>query len=316
MKHFFLLFFALFIGYYAAGQTNAIRDTGKVGIGTLTPAEKLEVAADEPAAIQLTRFWDVLGPVGIVKFNMAGTEVGRIESERILPDGRQSIMKFFVRAGSNLAEYMRISNTGYIGIGTTEPAQKLDVAGYIRSAPSATEGGMYFGNANHGIRRLPATNNLEVFTTQGNISLSASSIGSNQLVLRENGDVEMGAPGVSAKLTVNGKITATKVKVSQNVWADFVFEPAYLLPSLYDLELYVKKHKHLPEMPSAKEVREKGLDLGENQAKLLQKIEELTLYVIDQHKKLEAQQKIITAQQQLLAEQGEAIEKIKAELDQ
>jgi hypothetical protein len=225
----------------------------------------------------------------------------------VLAVGRESVLKFFVWGGGVMREGIRINNLGNVGIGNAAPSQKLDVAGYIQSAPSAAEGGLYLGNANHGLRRLAGTNNVELFTTQGNIFLSASSVSGNQLVLRENGDVEMGAPGISSKLTVNGKLTATKVKVSQNVWADFVFEPTYLLPSLYDLEAYVKKYKHLPEIPSAKEVQEQGLDLGGNQAKLLQKIEELTLYLIEQHKQLQAQQKTLT-------EQGEIIKDLKKKL--
>lgn len=295
MKYSFLLFSFLFVGHYAVSQTNTnvIGQTGNVGIGTLSPAEKLEIVDDGPAILQLKRKIDDLGAVGTIKFNLDGTEVGRIESERVFPAGRISVMKFSVWTGSSLLESMRINGSGYIGIGNAAPTQKLDVAGYIQSAPSASAGGLYFGNANHGVRRLTGTNDVEIFTTFGNIFLSASSIASNQLVLRENGDVEMGTPGISSKLTVNGKVTATKVKVTQNVWADFVFEPTYALPSLYELELYIKEHKHLPEIPSAKEVKEQGLDLGENQAKLLQKIEELTLYIIEQQKQLEAQKKFI-----------------------
>lgn len=314
MKHPLLLCSFLFLGYHAAGQTNAIGPTGSVGIGTTNPEEKLEIADVGPAVLQFKRTSDSLGAVGTIKFNLAGTEVGRIESERVVAAGRVSVMKFSVWTGNSLLESMRINTGGNIGIGTTAPAQKLDVSGYIQSAPSAVEGGLYFGNANHGVRRPAGTNNVELYTTQGNIFLSASSISSNQLVLRENGDVEMGAPNISSKLTVNGNVTAKKMKVTQNVWADFVFEPTYHLPSLYDLESYVKKYKHLPEIPSAKEVQEQGLDLGNNQAKLLQKIEELTLYVIDQHKQLETQQKTIAVQQQLLIEQGETIKEIKKKL--
>lgn len=93
------------------------------------------------------------------------------------------------------------------------------------------------------------------------------------------------------KLAVAGSMIAVKVKVkTQSNWPDFVFEPLYKLPTLQQLESFIREHKHLPDMPSAKEVSEQGIDLGDNQAKLLQKIEELTLYIIDQNKKLEAVQ--------------------------
>lgn len=93
------------------------------------------------------------------------------------------------------------------------------------------------------------------------------------------------------KLFVEGNIKARKIKVDAATWADYVFEDSYRLPSLKEVEQFIKRHKHLPEVPSAQEVKEKGLDLGENQAVLLKKIEELTLYIIEQNKKLENLQK-------------------------
>jgi hypothetical protein len=88
------------------------------------------------------------------------------------------------------------------------------------------------------------------------------------------------------KLQVNGDVKARKVKVTTQGWADFVFEPSYKLPSLYEVEQFVLQHKHLPEIPSAKEVEENGVDLGEMNKKLLQKIEEQTLYIIEINKRL------------------------------
>lgn len=88
------------------------------------------------------------------------------------------------------------------------------------------------------------------------------------------------------KLQVKGNVKAQKVKVTLQGWADFVFEPAYRLPSLFEVEQFILQHKHLPEIPSAKEVEENGVDLGEMNKKLLQKIEELTLYIIQQDKEM------------------------------
>lgn len=90
----------------------------------------------------------------------------------------------------------------------------------------------------------------------------------------------------SYKLQVKGGVKAQKVKVTQTGWADFVFEPSYKLPSLYEVEQFILQHKHLPEIPSAKEVAEDGIDLGEMNRKLLQKIEEQTLYIIEMNKRL------------------------------
>jgi hypothetical protein len=87
-------------------------------------------------------------------------------------------------------------------------------------------------------------------------------------------------------LAVFGDIKSKKVKVTVSDWPDYVFEKKYPLPSLSDIEQFIQKNNHLPEVPSAKEVQEKGLDLGENQAILLKKIEELTLYIIEQDKRI------------------------------
>jgi hypothetical protein len=93
------------------------------------------------------------------------------------------------------------------------------------------------------------------------------------------------APGTTYKLAVEGAIGARRIKVTQAAWADFVFQPDYHLPTLAELEKYVRDNRHLPEIPSAVEVARDGIDLGEMNKKLLQKIEELTLYLIEMQKK-------------------------------
>lgn len=95
------------------------------------------------------------------------------------------------------------------------------------------------------------------------------------------------------RLAVEGTIGARKVKVMQESWADFVFEPEYELPSLNEVEAFIKEHKHLPDIPSAKEVAEEGLDLGEMNKRLLQKIEEQMLYIIELNKNIKEQNRRI-----------------------
>lgn len=110
------------------------------------------------------------------------------------------------------------------------------------------------------------------------------------------------------KLAVKGAILATKVRVSQTgPWPDYVFEPDYNLSSLDSVESYVRQHKHLPEMNPAKEIEKTGIDLADNQAILLRKIEELTLYVIQLNKAVKAQQDQIQLQNQQIIEQGKII---------
>lgn len=102
-----------------------------------------------------------------------------------------------------------------------------------------------------------------------------------------NGNVGVGVLSPSAKLTVNGNILAKEIKVTNNIAVpDYVFEPDYALPSLSYVESYVKEHRHLPEIPSAKDIEEGGLDLGEMNLLLLKKVEELTLHLIEKNKEI------------------------------
>jgi hypothetical protein len=92
----------------------------------------------------------------------------------------------------------------------------------------------------------------------------------------------------NSKLFVEGGITteAVLVKLQSSGWSDFVFDKNYKLRGISDLDQYIKVNKHLPDIPTTSEVKSGGIDLGKMNALLLQKIEELTLYIIDQQKQI------------------------------
>ncbi len=116
--------------------------------------------------------------------------------------------------------------------------------------------------------------------------------------LHVSGDVMIGngSPASGYSLSVNGKIMSEEVRVElDGDWPDYVFEKDYQLPSLKQLESFINLNKHLPNIPAAKQVKKEGFDLGDMNRRLLEKIEELTLYIIEQDKKINA------IQQQLLA---------------
>ena len=101
------------------------------------------------------------------------------------------------------------------------------------------------------------------------------------------------------QLSVSGTIRAEEVKIyNSGTWADYVFETDYTLPALDDLEVFIREHKHLPDIPSAVDVAQEGLPLGEMDALLLQKIEELTLYIIEQNERIKMLEQQVGNKQQ------------------
>lgn len=115
--------------------------------------------------------------------------------------------------------------------------------------------------------------------------------------------------GIWAKLlhskgdhAIDGKLTAKEIEIKVDTGADFVFDPDYKLKPLSEVESYVNENRHLPDIPSEKEMQKNGLNVNEMQIKLLQKIEELTLYVIEQDRKYNDQQKEINSLRQELKE--------------
>jgi hypothetical protein len=132
------------------------------------------------------------------------------------------------------------------------------------------------------------TNNSNINCT-GNLRITGAG---NHFI--QNGNVGIGTTSPDQKLTVKGKIHAEEVIVDLNVpVADYVFKPNYKLMPLPEVEQFVKTNSHLPEIPSATEITKNGLSMGEMQNKLLQKVEELTLYAIQQNKKIETLEKRI-----------------------
>jgi len=123
--------------------------------------------------------------------------------------------------------------------------------------------------------------------TTSSSMLVNNSAGTELFRILDNGNIGIGIAAPQTALAVAGTITTKKVKVSQTGWPDFVFSPGYQLPDLTQLERYILLHKHLPGISSATEVEKDGVDLGDNQAAMLQKVEELTLYVIQQKKEID-----------------------------
>ena len=159
------------------------------------------------------------------------------------------------------------------------PAAQLDVSGTFRLGITGAVGGEAYciGYTRSG--------NAQVF---GQISegllLGGDATGVDMRIL-PNGNVGIGTSSPAEKLSVNGNIRAHRLTVTLNNWPDFVFRPDYRLPALGEIESFIQRNGHLPDMPPAEKVEKEGLDVGEMNKKLLQKIEELTLHLIEMEKK-------------------------------
>ncbi|MDD7886029.1 hypothetical protein [Flavivirga sp. 57AJ16] len=165
---------------------------------------------------------------------------------------------------------------------------------------SAWVGGNIFSGA------LPNGGDTVILTSK----FGRLNFGEDDFFLAYNGNVGIGTTAPDEKLAINGKIHAKEVRVDLTGWSDFVFESTYNLPSLNEVEIYIKEKGHLKDIPSAKEVLENGILIGEMDARLLQKIEELMLYTIQQEKELKSKESKIKSLEDVLKEQDKRLKKI------
>jgi hypothetical protein len=144
---------------------------------------------------------------------------------------------------------------------------------------------------------------------QAKLHVQGTSYFTDNMVVGASLPTPFSVGGVNAKLSVKGIIVAEKLKVTLTGWPDYVFDDSYQLPSLETVEAYIKTNKHLANVPSAEEVEKNGLDVGDNNAALLRKVEELTLYLIEQNKKLKEQNDKLAEQNKRIAELGKKVKK-------
>lgn len=262
------------------------RNTGNVGIGTTNPTSKFTVRG----GIHMQETDDPNLRLSMGYYKSASVEYSFLNS-----------LDWGGLNGKNLVLNSRASNDawGNVGIGPLVPIQALDIGGrlnvrkgviqnYDPANPILVNGtedlGLYSTRQGFNIRIVTKQAPIQ-FYTNGLFAPVGGEIPAMQIT--QNGNVGIGTLTTDATylLSVKGKIRAEEIRV-QTGWADFVFKPEYKLLSLSELESYIKENGHLPEIPSEQEVTENGVELGNISAKLLQKIEELTLYVIEQQKEI------------------------------
>lgn len=190
---------------------------------------------------------------------------------------------------------------GNVGLGITSPEAKLDVNGNINSRQNIQLGGQISLNLNDNLNYQGKNfghyaigwisdswyTGANTLWQSGYGGIKYFTEGTLRMAIHPNGNVGIGTENPQNKLDVAGTIRAQEIKVELTGWADYVFDKNYKLPSLQEVKAHIEQHKHLPGIPSEKQVLEEGLNMGEMQAKLLQKIEELTLYVIQQQNEID-----------------------------
>ena len=269
---------------WANGTINSIynTNTGFVGIGTTTPT----VALDVTGAIKSTTY--IAGAMGVF------TQITKDGFDNAAGDGYLSFRS------NNIDNRMVIDPNGNVGIGTTSPISIFQVNSVSNMASIGDASGV---NLNYGTSYIGfnAARNTGNWTSNGDgthngggvvygdvlgnmyfsiiPSTSGSAQNSTDLAVKNN---------IKMMISVaDGSVRAKQINVQTTGWPDYVFKRNYLLPVLADLKTYVDRNHHLPEIPSEAEVAKDGINLGEMNKLLLKKVEELTLYLMEQQKQIE-----------------------------
>ncbi len=307
---------------------------GNVGIGEASPGQPLAVIGS--ASFRDGQNLDILlgrpaGKNGIV-LNYSGysgySRFNIINFPNSTTSRRYTLFSFNGTSG------LAITKSGRIGIGTSNPLAKLHVKngdnsyGAILANSTESAFGLYTKSLGRiantemfrlGLKYNESENNGFISFYRGSSSsggfLGFSTNGNERIRITKNGNVGIGTASPDEKLVVDGSVRSEEVRVEVVGAPDYVFAPAYELITLKEVEDYIDENSHLPEIPSAIEMETNGVELGVMNMCLLKKIEELTLYTIDQEKRLLKQQekiKTLEAQQaqiDVLAKELQALRK-------
>jgi len=303
-----------FAQWNVVSGTNNISNTntGNVGIGTTTPGATLDVnGAIAVKGIITHDTQNISVPSDGTYVIASGTRIKgtytfsfeasyRIQTVVLLASGSQY--------DSGSSSISILSNTSYTGAVTMSNFR------FVYNADNSIIFLVFdIGNRNGGTLITAHFDGTGAYSANwgGALPTSPVAAGIYPLVIN-NGNVLVGQASQkngAYKLDVYGTARANSIVVNAT-GADFVFDPSYKLNTLSALEKYIDKNHHLPEIASAKDMQANGVDLGQNQVKLLQKVEELTLYLIEKDKQLKLQQEQIDMQKGRVKSQQAEINKL------
>ena len=297
-----------------AWSQNYFPENGNVGIGTNSPniigfrADNtvLTINAEEAAAIEFSAHRTGDGQsVGWYTYINNSSRLFDFYITRE-DNGNSGSMIFRSNDGTggfgspSMVKRFIVKYDGNIGIGSVDPKRALVIEKpdnfdntVVSIVSGSTSSGSYldFSDTPGGSGLSGGRIHYDHSNDRFNIGTSGSEA---QLIINSSGNLGIGIIPTE-KLTVDGKIRCEEIKVEiiAGTGPDYVFEPEYKLRTLQETKEYIAQHKHLPEIPSAREMEVAGVDLGEMNMKLLKKVEELTLYQIELLERLEKAEKKI-----------------------
>lgn len=278
---------------------------GNFGIGTITPASRLHVNGDillQDRGQKVTFLNNAVyieRPLGTDGLMLHGSDI-YIKST-LTPINMMSASTIQMNDLSGATTMLVDPQNGHVGIGNTSPNQPLEITASnnesglrftnltVNSNPEPSNGKTLSVNALGDVILTDASSNGSAFWTHNNVQhwLYPNDV---------NEKVVIGVPASSIgikcasnfSLFVNGGIQTDKLVVkSYTSWPDYVFDSGYRRMNIDQLEQYILENNHLPGIPTAKEIDQSGIDLATMQTKQMEKIEELTLYIIELKKELE-----------------------------
>ncbi|RYE19086.1 MAG: hypothetical protein EOP51_20630 [Sphingobacteriales bacterium] len=261
----------------------SISDAGDVGIGVVTPAAKLDING----VIKISGGFPGAGK--LLQSDANGMASWADKSTSFLPAGASG--NTLRHNGSSYISTSNLYNNGSaVGIGTASPSYILDINGRMRLRHNGNTSGLWFNGSTNVENSFIGqyTDNLWGIFSGGAWKFAVNATDGTVLMGSSNLDNEVQTNAVGYKLKVFGKIIGEEVRVQlKTAWPDYVFGEKYQRLSIDELEQFVTKNKHLPNIPSAAEVEANGQLLGEMQRKMMEKIEELSLYIIDLKKEID-----------------------------
>ncbi len=279
------------LGSSSPSRRMIVSSIGKVGIGTAAPSTSLHVVS---SGTTISTFESTSAA------NLAYIALKNAAGQHAFIGNDSSGALHFQTPGGDFSSKLVIDSSGKVGIGTQDPTQKLQVKGQVLVGQNiGNASGLYIkseaGNTHYNWKISTQEKVDTGFEISSSTTVGGTTFNSPAFVILQNGNIGIGTVSPTEKLTIKGGLIASKinVKAPENI-PDYVFEEDYNLLPLEEVEAYYKVNKHLPGILSEKEIKKSGkVDMGDMQMKLLEKIEELTIYVVEQQKEINAMQKEI-----------------------